>query len=87
MSQFKTTLTDTGPVDHFRGQDSQYVWGFAPGLGLQSTFGDYRVGFSYSYYMYQQFTAKSIEVNSQSTYSNKMSPRYHVVELSVARKF
>jgi hypothetical protein len=85
MSQFRTQLTDTVAGQEFSGTDTQFVCGFVPSLGVQKDFDSIKVGLSYSYYMYQNFTAKSINVPNQSTYSNTMNPRYHMVELSIAK--
>jgi len=85
VSQFRTQLTDTVAGQQFSGTDTQFVCGFVPSLGIQKDFDSIKVGLSYSYYMYQNFTAKSINVANQSTYSNTMNPRYHMVELSIAK--
>ena len=85
ISQFNTKLTDITPRQDYAGRDSQWVWGFAPSLGIQKTIDSVSLGLSYSYYMYQQFTAKSIDVPTSHTYSNKLTPRYHVVEATLTK--
>jgi len=85
ISQFNTKLTDITPRQDYAGRDSQWGWGFAPSLGIQKTIDSVSLGLSYSYYMYQQFTAKSTDIATQTTYSNKLTPRYHVVEATITK--
>jgi hypothetical protein len=85
LSRFDSKLEDTDT--NYSGQDNHLKWGFAPTLGIQKDFSKVTVGLNYSYQMYQNFTAKSADLATRSIYSHKISPRYHVVELSIVKKF
>ena len=86
LSQFKTGFDDRARAQLYTGTDSQFAWGFAPSVGIQKDIGDMTIGLVYSYYLYQTLAAKSMNMNSQITYINTITPSYHMLEARVSKK-
>lgn len=87
ISQFNIRLQDTAAGQQHNGSEHPWAWGFAPSLGIQQDFGGIKLGLSYSYYMYQNFTAKVVNAARNGTYMSKINPRYHLIEVNVAKVF
>ena len=87
ISQFDTKLEDTGFGQTYSGKDTQWKWGFVPTLGVQKDIAGMTLGLSYGYSMYQEFTARKVNLTGAREYSNKIAPRYHVVEARISKKF
>lgn len=87
ISQFDTKLEDVGVGQTYSGRDSKNVFGFVPTLGIQKDISGINFGLSYSYYMYQDFTARKVNLAGAREYTSKVSPRYHVLEARISKKF
>ena len=86
-AKFDTTLRDTAAGQKYSGKNSQYKLGLAPSIGFQKHAGNYTIGLAYTYQMYQKLKAQSIDIQTRTTFTNEIDPRYHLVELYVTKKF
>ena len=69
----------------FMEKGTQYVWGIAPGIGVEKDLGFARLGLKYEYQVYAPIKYMSTDKDADRDYAIRSKPRYHSVMLT-ARK-
>lgn len=87
ISQFDTKFVDSIAIQSYDGKNTQRAFGFVPTLGVQKDIAGMTLGLSYSYYLYQEMASKKVHLATGIEYSNKITPRYHVFEARISKKF
>jgi opacity protein-like surface antigen len=91
LSQFTIKTANTARTSS-HGQESKWLFGFAPGVGLQYHFTkSISARFDYSYRIYNEFKSKNIANDlvrpTTTNVTGKISPRIHQFTLALLYKF
>ena len=88
LSRFKVKFAETPYNRGGKLENTEYLWGIAPGVSLEKSFGPVSLGISYSYQMFEDLKTESKSYGAtQSVYSTKQTPVYHTVMATIKKMF